>query len=147
MNLLWNRHRASLLGWREEGGVYLSLICLAFQNESCKLLRLLSINTPRQHIFKLKNNTETGVSIHKAPTLVEQWVAMMKMQLKSHMKSLPVVQWDSKTLSPPIDNWTKCLTCLKREFGQFMAWLVQSRSLDSTTSEYWLRRLCDGLFI
>lgn len=121
MNLLWNRHRANLVGWGE-WGVYLNLICLAFQHDSCKPLWLLSINVPGESIFGLKNNTDMGISRHKA--------AMIKLQLKSHMKNYYLCCDVILKLSP-ITNWTKCLTGVRRELYQIILSLVQSRSLNS----------------
>lgn len=105
----------------------LSLISLAFQNENCKLLQLLSINIPREYRSKLKNNTDRRISVHK--------VDMIKLQLKTHVKDYCLRHDGILKLSPPINNWTKHLTSLRRQLDQFMSSLVQPRSLDSITLE------------
>lgn len=123
MNFPWNKHRENLLGWWEERGTYLSLICLAFQNESCKLLWLLSINISRKHIFKLKNNTDRGISVHE--------VAMIKLQLKSHMKDYRLWCNGILKLSPPINNWTKHLTCLRKESIYVLTCAIQKSGFNN----------------
>lgn len=68
----------------------------------------------KEHTFKMKNNIDRGISVHK--------VAMIKSQLKSHMKDCCL--WCNAILKllPPINNWTKCLM---RELDQFMTCTIQ----------------------
>lgn len=106
-----------------------SLICSAFQNESCKLLRLLPINTAREHTVGLKNNTDRGAGL--------QQVAMVELQLESHKKNYCLWSDGTPKLSPPINNWAKCLTCLRKELSPFISGFVQCRSLDFVTLDQW----------